>query len=114
MKWTVSLVLIALLSLTAELYLPFWSVPIAAFLVVALIPQRPWRAFLCGFLALFLLWGGLAFYFDSANNHILSNRVSLLIFQFRSPWLLIAVTGLIGGLLGGLPALTAGFLRTER
>lgn len=111
MKFFISILLIALLSLAAELYMPFWSVALAAFAVCALIPQKPFLSFLSGFLALFLLWAGLAWFMDDANNHILSTRVSTLIFKSPSPGLLVAMTGLIGGILGGMAALSASFLR---
>lgn len=61
MKFFVSLLLTALLSFAACLYLPWWSIALAAFLVAALVPQKPFRSFLAGFAALFLLWGGLSF-----------------------------------------------------
>lgn len=110
MKFLLSILLIALLSLGAELYLPFWSVALAAFTVSALIPQKPLFSFLCGFTALFLLWAGLAWYLDEGNNHILSVRVSAL-FKLPSPVLLVIVTGFIGGILGGMASLSASFLR---
>ena len=110
MKFVISLLLIALLSLGAEIYLPFWSVALVAFTVSALIPQAPWKALVCGFVAVFALWAGLAVYLDSANDHILGNRVSLLVLKTTSPFLLILVTGFIGGLVGALGALTGSFL----
>ena len=55
MKFFVSLLLTALLSFAACLYLPWWSIALAAFLVAALVPQKPFRSFLAGFAALFLL-----------------------------------------------------------
>jgi len=112
MKWITSLLLIALLSLAAELYLPFWSVALISFGVVAAIPQTSWKAFLCGFAALFLLWSCLAFYMDAQNNQILSSRVSLLFLKIKSPILLVLVTGFLGGIVGGMGALSASFLRS--
>ena len=109
-RFFISLLLIALLSLAAELYLPFWSVALVAFVVSALIPQAPWKALLCGFVAIFLLWSGLACYLDEANDHILANRVSLLVLKTTSPLLLVAVTGFVGGVVGGMGALSASFL----
>ena len=111
MKWFVSCLLIAFLSLAAELYLPFWSVAIVSFGVIAAIPQRSWSAFWCGFAGLFLLWAGLACYLDIANEHILSSRISLLVLKMDSPALLILATGIMGGILGGMGALSASFLR---
>jgi hypothetical protein len=111
MKWFVSCLLITFLSLVAELYLPFWSVAIISFAVVALIPQSSWKAFWCGFAGLFLLWAGLAFFLDSGNDQILSSRISLLFLKVQSPALLVLVTGVLGGMLGGMGALSASFLR---
>jgi hypothetical protein len=110
MKFLISFILMILLSLVAEIYLPFWSMALAAFAVSALIPQAPWKALLCGFLAIFLLWSGLAYYLDEANGHLLAGRISLLILKMSSPWLLVAVTGAVGGIVGGMSAFSASFL----
>jgi len=114
MKFIISLLLIALLSFAACLYLPWWSIAIAACGVAALIPQRPLRAFTAGFLALFLLWGGLAAWISSNNEHLLAHKVSLLIIKADNPWLLILMTALIGALVGGLGALAGSFLRSRK
>jgi hypothetical protein len=110
MKFFISLILIAFLSFAACLYLPWWSIAVVAFLVVLFIPQSPGRAFLCGFLALAILWGGLSFWISNNNEHILAHRVSQLVLQADNPYLLIVVTALIGGLVAGLAALTASFV----
>ncbi|MGB8192543.1 MAG: hypothetical protein WCF67_11525, partial [Chitinophagaceae bacterium] len=79
MKFLISILLIALLSFTIGLYLPWWSLALVAFVVAALIHQRAGKAFLSGFLALFLLWGILAFIIDQQNQHILSQKVAQLL-----------------------------------
>jgi hypothetical protein len=111
MKSFITILLILLLSYSACLYLPWWSIAIVAFVVAALIPQRPGISFLCGFVALFLLWGILSFWLSAENEHILAHRVSLLILKTQSAFLLILITALIGGIIGGLAALTASYLR---
>lgn len=111
MKFLISIILIALLSVAACLYLPWWSIAIVAFIVAAAIPQRPGKAFLAGFIALFLLWGALSFYISSKNDHLLAHKVSLLILKTDSPYLLITATALIGALVAGLAALSGSFLR---
>lgn len=109
-KFIVTTVLIALLSFISGLFLPWWAFVIAAFGVSALIPQRPLAAFLAGFLALLLLWGGLALLIDVGNDHILSTRVAgILPFQGSSTILLL-VSGFVGALVGGGGSLTASFL----
>lgn len=103
--------LIALLSFIGGLFLPWWSIAVAAFLVSALIPQKPLRAFFAGFLALFLLWGGLALGIDIANESILSTRIAGVLPLGGSSVALIIVTALVGALVGGGGALTASYLR---
>jgi hypothetical protein len=110
-KFIASLLLIALLSFIGGLFFPWWTIAIAAFVVSALIPQRPLASFFTGFIALFLLWGGLATYIDVANHSILSTRVAGLVYLHGSSVALLMVTGFIGALVGGGGALTASFLR---
>ena len=110
-KFFVSILLIGLLSFICGLFLPWWTIALAAFAVSVLIPQRPLAAFFTGFLALFLLWGGLAFAIDAANNSILSARIATILPLQGSSIALVLATGLIGALVGGGGAITAAFLR---
>lgn len=114
MKFIASLILTALLSFAACLYLPWWSIAVVAFIVAALIPQGSGMSFLTGFLALFLLWGSLSFVISSSNEHILAHKVSLLILSIDSPYLLMFATALTGGLVAGLAAMTASFIRGKK
>src|SRR5882672_1665133 len=95
-KFFVSILLIALLSFVSGLLLPWWTIAVAAFIVSALIPQRPLAAFFNGFLALFLLWGGLALYIDVSNNSILSTRIAGVLPLQGSSVALLLVTGFVG------------------
>ncbi|MHA4810248.1 hypothetical protein ACX0G9_19200 [Flavitalea flava] len=111
MKFIVSILLIALLSFVSGLYFPWWGIALAAFIVSAFIPQRPGLAFLAGFLALFLLWGLLAWGIDSGNAGILSKKIARILPLDGSPVLLILVTALVGALVGGGGSLTGSFLK---
>lgn len=111
MKFIVSILLIALLSYAAGLYLPWYSIAIAAFVVAALVPQKPWVSFVAGFVAVFLLWGGLSAVISNANEHVLAQKLSQLILKTNSPALLIVLTACIGGLVAGMGALTGSFVR---
>ena len=71
MKFIVAFLLTALLGYAAGFYFPWWSIAIAAFIVAVAIPQKPLKAFLSGFLSLFVLWVVLALYIDMENQHIL-------------------------------------------
>jgi len=114
MKFIVSIILIALLSFAACLYLPWWSIAVVACIVAAAIPQGAGRSFLSGFIGVFLLWSGLSFWISSNNNHLLAHKVSVLILKMDSPYLLILATALIGGIVAGLGALSGSFLRKRR
>lgn len=90
---------------------PWWSFAISSFLVSIAIHQKPGKAFLSGFLGLFLLWAGMALLKDSANDHVLSVKVAQLLFKTGSFAVLVLVTGIVGGLVSGLAALTGSYLR---
>ena len=111
MKFISSFILTALLSFAACLYLDWWSIAIAAFIVAVLIPQSPGKAFLTGFLALFFLWGVLSFWISSKNEHLLAHKISLLVLKIDSPYLLILVTAIVGALIASLAALSGSLLR---
>lgn len=111
MKFFVSLLLTALLSFAACLYLPWWSIAIAAFVVAAVIPQAAVKSFLTGFTALFLLWGGLSFWISNNNEHLLAHKVSMVLLKMDNPWVLIFATAIIGALVAGFGALSGSFLR---
>lgn len=111
MKFFAALILTALLAYIAGIYLPWWSIAIASFAVAVLVHQKAGKAFLAGFLGVFLLWAGLAFWIDQQNEGILSKRIASLLPLHGNTILLIAVTGLVGGLVAGLAALSGSYLR---
>lgn len=112
MKFFVSVILTMLLAFAFGLYLPWWSLSLAAFLVAALIPVKPGWAFLAGFISLFLLWGGLAWFQSLSNNHILAHRLSQMILKKDDPLMLALVAALIGAVVGGFAALSGRLARS--
>ena len=108
-----------------QLYLPFWIVGVIALIVGFLFAQRPRRwsfskrkqrgsySFWAGFLAIFLLWGLIAWVFDTQNDSILSTRIAGMLFSEAGAslsdgtksYLLILLTGLMGGLLAGFSSM---------
>ena len=114
MKLFISLILTVLLSFAACLFLPWWSIAIAAFIVAALIPQKPFKSFITAFIALFLLWGGLSFWMSNNNDHVLAHKVSQLILKMDNPYLLVLATALIGAWVAGFAALAGSYLRKSK
>lgn len=112
MKFVISIILIALLSYATGLFaaLPWYSFVFCAFIVAVAIPQHPLKSLMAGFIALFLLWGLMALWMDMKNQHILSTKVAALLKLGTNYSLLIILTAFIGGLLGGLAALSGSFL----
>ena len=115
MKFLIATILTALLSFIAGIYIPlWWFFAVVALLVALLIHQRGAKAFLAGFLALFILWFVLAFWIDNANDGVLSVKIASLLPLGGSKWLLIIFTAVIGGLVAGFAALSGSYLRSTR
>ena len=114
MRAFIVFILIILLGGAASYWLPWWTIAPVAFLVVLVLHQRPFAAFLTALLAGWILWAGWTFFTDLQNDHILSQRMSLLIFRQASPILAIAAGAIPAALVSGLAALSASFLRTPR
>lgn len=111
MKFFSSTGLTILAAFVCGIYLPWWSISLAALTVALLIPQTPVKAFFSGFLGCFALWAGIAGWIDLSNHHILSSKVSLILPLGGSSALLLIITGIIAGLVGGLSALCGSFAR---
>lgn len=113
MKLLIATILTALLSFIAGIYIPlWWFFAVVALFVALLIHQRGGKAFLAGFLALFILWFVLAFWIDNANGGVLSVKIAALLPLGGSKWLLIIFTAVIGGLVAGFAALSGSYLRS--
>lgn len=113
MKLVVSVILTALMAFAAGLYLPWWTIAPAAFIVATLIIQSQVRSFLSGFLGIFILWGSLSYLANASNDGILATRVAAIFPLGGSAFLLIFVTATVGALVGGLGALTGSLLRKK-
>lgn len=114
MKFIVAALLTALLAFIGGLFFDWWILAVAALLVAALVHQRAGKAFLAGFTGGFLLWGLLSFWIDSKNDGILSVKIAQLFYLGNSSGLLILVTALIAGLVGGMAALSGSYLRSAK
>ena len=111
MRFTLALLLTAAICFLAGLHLEWWSIALVAFFVALLIPQKIAGAFLSGFLGVFILWAILAAWIDSKNGNSLSHKMAEIFKLGGSSILLILVTALIGGLVGGFAAMAGSSLR---
>ena len=111
MKFLTSLLLILVLSYIGGLFLGWWTVALAPFLVALLIPMSSGKAFAYGFIAVFALWLAIAFFQDVRNDHILANRVSEIFIKMRNPILLGLISAFIGAIVAGMGGLSGSLLR---
>jgi len=115
MKIATAIILTAFLAFVTGLYttLPWWSFVFTSLLVAMAVHQKGGKAFLSGFLGLFLLWAGMALLKDVANEHILSTKVAQVLPLGGSYLLLILITGIVGGLVSGFAAMAGSYLRKK-
>ncbi len=111
MKFIISVLCTAALAFALSLYMPWWAIGIAAFLVAFFIPLRTYVSFLAGFIAIFLLWTTLCLIISSANDDLFAHKFSMLILQVDNPILLILITGLLGAIVAACAAATGSLAR---
>ena len=104
-------ILILLISLVAQFFLPWWVIAPIAFLLAARLGLNGKKSFWNGFSALFILWTCMALLRTLPNENLLANRVGQMLTLPESGFnwvILVIITGIIGGLVAGLSAF-AGF-----
>ena len=116
MKFVTAFFLTGFLAYVIGLFsnLPWWSFVFTSFVVAMAVHQKPGKAFLSGFIGLFLLWGLLAILKDNPNEHILSTKVAKLLPLGGSYILLIFLTAFLGGLVSGLAATSGSTFRKTK
>jgi len=101
---------ILILCFASGYFLPWWIVAIAAFLAAFFIGKKPGSSFLSGFAAVFIVWAVLALFKSIPNDHIMAKRMAEVL-PVHNWILLLLVTALIGGLVGGMAALSGVLLK---
>ncbi len=98
--------LILVTSFILQLFLPWWIIaPLAFGLALWKGGTSARQAFWSGFSAILILWAAAALVIHWRNEGILTGKIAAL-FSLPFPSLMILVTALVGGLVGGLAALS--------
>ena len=108
MKFILSFISLAVGSAFAQIYFPWWTMAIVCFLIGGIVGMNGIKSFFTGFLAIGLLWAGYAFYLDYNSIGALTEKMVAL-FNNTIPLnnhTLMLLTGLIGGLVGGMSCMT--------
>ena len=105
--------IILILTFAGSFFLPWWAAAIIAFLAALVIGGKGGKAFWSGFGALFVAWTILALMKSIPNNNILAGRVVQL-FPLPNNWIwILVVTAVIGGIVGGMSALSGVLIRSR-
>ena len=110
MKAAFQILAILIISFVFELFLPWWSIAVAGFIVGCSIRAR--FSFLNGFMAIVVLWLSRILIFKHSAATPLIEKVAR-IFTLPSHNVLIVITILIGGIVGGMGTLTGSLLRKD-
>ncbi len=81
---------------------PWWSFCVVLFVLGIALPSKDWKrpSFLLGFIAGFILWIGIHFYYELVYEGTIMSDISL---TFGIPYsLVLLIIGCIGGLLSAL------------
>lgn len=97
--------IILILSLVSGYFLPWWLVAVFAFLAALFLGKTSGQSFWSGFGGVFVAWAIIALIKSIPNDNILAQRVTKL-FQLPNWVLILLITAVIGGLVGGMSALS--------
>jgi len=111
MNLFVRITVIAALSSISQMYLPWWTAVVIALFVEALIGKGDKTSFYSGFYGVSIPWMILATYIDVKSESILTVRILELFKLPQFSFVLIILTGLIGGLIGGVGSMTGGWIK---
>lgn len=88
-----------------SLFLPWWSIMVAGFIAGLFIGLKKSAVFFIPFLAVLVLWVVQAYILSSGNDFILGNKIARLLPLNGNVYLLLLVTGIIGGLAAGVASI---------
>lgn len=107
-------ILILVISLILQLFLPWWIIAVVALTISAWKARNGKHAFAHSFTAVFVLWIAAGLVRTLPNENILANRVGeMLMLPFAEMnWMLVLLaTGLVGGLAAGMAGMAGYYLR---
>ena len=108
MKFLIKLILSVVLTLVLSMWLPFWAPAIGIILINYFIKSSGWSSFFSGFLGMGLTWLVYAWMLSTGEANVINEKMAE-IFMGLSPEIMFIISGLIGGITGGISAVI-GFL----
>ncbi|PTL99743.1 MAG: hypothetical protein DA407_16565 [Bacteroidetes bacterium] len=93
-----------ILAILLSIFLPWWSVMTAALTTALFVPLKKAAVFFVPFLAILLFWIVYSYLLSSGNDFTLAKRIAILLPLGGNPYVLMLVTGVVGGLAAGIAA----------
>ena len=112
MRLYIQIPAIVLFGFIFELFLPWYSVAFIAFVFGYLLNSE--SNFIGGFLGVAVLWGVKIFFITSGASVDFASKVAQIMEPMKEKWVLILVTLIIGGLVGGFACVTGAALKQNR
>lgn len=109
MKFLIQILATIALAYLLQSFFPWWTAALAAMGAGYYFKNGGFKSFGAGFIAIGLLWFTLAFYIDITSQSILTEKVNKIL-----PLPALALTTVIGGLVGGFAAMSGAVLNKER
>lgn len=90
------------LAILLDMFLPWWSIMIAAICAAFIFPTKGLKVFFTPFMAIFIYWAIYAFILGSANEFTLTRKIGIL-FTLGDNWVaVLLITSIIGGVAAGI------------
>ncbi|GGI56354.1 hypothetical protein [Winogradskyella haliclonae] len=102
---SINFIITIVLAIILSQFLPWWSIMLASFISALSIRLKKSAVFFVPFLAITLFWIAYAFYLGNANDFILAKKIAVLLPLGGNEYLLMLVTGIVGGIAAGISAL---------
>lgn len=109
MKFIIQILATILLAYILQSFFPWWTAALACLGTGYYFKSGAFKSFAAGFLAIGLLWFALAFYIDVTSQSILTEKVNKIL-----PLPALALTTIIGGLVGGFASMSGTMLNKKR
>ncbi|MCE7068361.1 hypothetical protein [Dyadobacter sp. CY326] len=100
-----NVIIIIIASALLQILLPWWIVAVVPFIVFLARPATASAAFWTGFASIAIVWLAYGFYLHFTSDGAMSDRIAG-IFSLPDGLLLLVVAAIVGGLTGGLAALS--------
>lgn len=103
-KNIVNFIATIIIALILSQFLPWWSVMGASFITALAFSLKKIAVFFVPFIAIMVFWVVYSFWLSNANDFILAKKIAVLLPLNGNAYLLILVTGIIGGIAAGFSA----------